>query len=612
MRGRPVRWAAVFASAVLLGLLPAVASKPSGAKSGKEEALQPTPPPAITWAHIELKGEYPEGDQLPGLFGAVSETLGEALSRLSKAAEDDELTGVVLHLKSPSLGWARLHEFRLAIRRIRDAGKKVVAYMDDGSTTEYLLATACDEIVMPESGTLMLLGLRAEVTFYKNLFDLLGIKADMMAVGEFKSAGEPFTRTSMSPAFRKEMEELLDDLYGIMVSMIAEGRHLSEQQVQAAIDSGPHLAHDAKKLGLIDHVAYEDQLKNLLRGKDEQAEVSLVRRYGKKKVDTDFSGFAGMVKMMNLLMGVETPRKSSKAPKIAVIHANGVIVTGKSSTDLLGTSVLGSDTLVKAIRTAADDETVKAIVLRVDSPGGSALASDLIWRALKQADKPVVVSMGDVAASGGYYISMGADYIFAEPGTLTGSIGVVGGKFALKGLYDKIGVTTEVLTRGKNSGLLSSLEGFSDSEREAMKRMLEGVYEQFVRKAAAGRKMEYEKLEALARGRVYSGKRAVELGLVDALGTLDDAVEHARKLAGLKDDEEYERLILPRATSPLEQLFGPLDPETSALRAMPPQTRAMLMLSGELRSHGQSVWPLVRLLENESTLLVLPYRLVIR
>jgi protease-4 len=565
-----------------------------------------------TWAHIELKGAYAEGPQMMGLFGEITENLAEALARLDKAAKDDAVTGVVLKIDGPSIGRGKLNEFRQAISRVKAKGKKVVAYLDSAGSGDYLVAAGCDEVVMPESGVLMLLGVRSEVSFYKNLFDFLGIKAEMLRVGEYKSAAEPYSRTEMSKEFREELEQVLGDFYDQMVETVATGRGLTAEKVKAAIDNGPHTASAAKELGLITRVAYEDDLPGILKGDKADATIKLAKRYGKKKIDTDFSGFAGMVKMMNMLMGLEPQTRRSLNPKIAVIHATGMIMPGQSSSDILGDSVLGGDTLVKAIEKAASDATVKAIVLRVDSPGGSALASDLIWRAIEKVEKPVVASMGDVAGSGGYYIAMGADAIFAEPGTITGSIGVVGGKIALEGLYKKIGITTSVVARGKNSGILSSTTGFTDSEREAMTKLLLDIYKQFTEKAAKGRKMEYDKLEKLARGRIYSGATAVKLGLVDKLGTLEDAVEHAKQLAKLGPDDKVERMILPKPSSPLESLLGPLNPDeqtrvsaestlAAALKAISPD------LADDLRNAAQ-----INQLARESRLMLMPFTIRIR
>lgn len=564
---------------------------------------------SVTWGHIELKGGYDEGAQAPGLFGELKENLAGALARFDKAADDDNLKGLIVHINSPELGWAKMSAFRQAIQRVRDKGKKVYGYLESAGNLDYLLATACDEIVVPESGVLMLVGLRAEVGFYKTLLDKLGIKAEMLRVGEYKSAAEPYSRTEMSPEFRKEMEALLDDLYAHMKHIVAESRKLDEDKVASAIDNGPMTAGRAKELGLIDRVAYEDEIRKSIDESVAPKTVKLTMRYGRKKIDTDFSGFGGMMKFMELVMGVEPAKRKTSTPKIAVINAHGAINTGKSKTDLFGSSSLGSETLIKAIRTANKDSQVKAIVLRVDSPGGSALASDLIWRELELVNKPFVASMGDVAASGGYYISMGADRIFAEPGTITGSIGVVGGKLALEGLYGKLGINTSVISRGKNSGVLSSTTPFANGERESMQALLNDIYAQFTRKAAVGRKMDLDKLEPLARGRIYAGSAALKIGLVDELGSLDDAVASAKKMAGLSEDEKVERLVLPKAVNPLEALFGPLDPnsETQSQAA-----RAMLQMLRELSpevADSAHAWSMLQLLSREPALTVLPFQI---
>lgn len=558
------------------------------------------------WAHIIIKGSYPEGPQMPGLFGDVTESLADITRRLDKAADDKSLSGVILHLKGTQLGWAKINELRVAIEQVRKKDKKVYAWIESGMTKDYLIATACDQIVMPESAMLILLGMRAEVSFYKNLFDWLDVKPDVLRVGEYKSAAEPYTRTEMSPAFREEMEAMLDDYFRQIKDMISKSRKLSDKKVEAAINAGPYMAAEAKKQGLVDHIAYEDQLPELITKGKPKTEVKIIKKYAKKRLDTDFSGIAGLIKLMDLLAGTNSSQRSGSGPKIAVIYATGAIMSGSSSQGgLLGVQVLGSDTFIKAVEKAAEDDQVKAIVLRVDSPGGSALASDLMWRSLKEANKPIVVSMGDVAASGGYYISMGANRIYAEPGTLTGSIGVVGGKLAVEGLYNKIGITTSVISRGKNSGTFSPMTGFSESERAAVTKMLKTVYQQFTEKAAEGRHMKYDKLEKLARGRVYTGAMAEKNGLVDELGTLDDAIEHARELGEIPKDQKFEKLILPRPTSPFEQLFGPIDAQASQSQQL---SRMLNLLSPELGQQLKQL-DLVNLLAREKTLTLMPFQI---
>lgn len=502
------------------------------------------------WAEITLKGSYPESTQLPGLFGDLIEGLGTCMDRLHQAARDKSIRGVLLRIEGVEIGWARLNELQSAIAEVRASGKPVWASMDDAGNKDYLLATACDRILMPESGTLMLTGLQAEVTFYKNLFDKLDIKADMLRVGAFKSAAEPYTRTEMSDEFREEMEVILDDYYASMVNQISMARKLSDESVKGIIDEGLISVPRAKELGLIDNVAYEDQLVTLIAGGDGSLDVRIREDYRKKQMSTELDIFS----LMELLAGGSSDSGSTR-PRIAVLRLEGAIVSGSDPMSLFSESSINSDKIVPLIHKLAADDNVKAIVLRVDSPGGSALASDLIWRALEASGKPIIASMSDTAASGGYYISMGADTIFAEPGTLTGSIGVIGGKIAFDGLLKKVGVTTSVIRRGKNSGVMSITESFSDSEREAMQQMLNQTYEQFTRKAAAGRKMDHAALEALARGRVYTGRQAKEIGLVDELGTLADAIAHARKLVG-DEAGKLELEDLPRPQSPLQMLMG--------------------------------------------------------
>jgi protease-4 len=306
------------------------------------------------------------------------------------------------------------------------------------------------------------------------------------------------------------------------------------------------------------------------------------------------------MKLMEMMMGTESTSKGGRSPKIAVVYAVGTIMPGESKPGFMSDEALGGETIAKAIRQAEEDAKVKAIVLRVDSPGGSALASDLIWREVVRAKKPVVASMGDIAASGGYYISMGAKKIFAEPGTLTGSIGVVGGKLAIKGLLTKIGVTTEVIRRGKNSGTLSITDPFTDEERDAWKRMMTETYGQFTTKAAAGRKMNLEKLESLAQGRVFSGRMAVENGLVDTLGTLEDAIAAAKEMAGLKAADKVEILILPQPKSFFEHLFGGAELEA--------ETRATaLELAPQLVRQAASAQLLIKLF-SERAVAIMPYR----
>lgn len=510
-----------------------------------------------TLALFALDSDLPEGPGAGGFLGDLAPGLHKIIERIDRAAKDDKIGGIVLRLQNPALGSGKVGELRAAVARARKAGKKVYALVDDITNGDYLLAAACDEIVMPPSGSVTVSGVRAEVTFYKDLLDKVGVKADMLQVGDFKGAAEPVTRSEMSPEFRQQFESVVDDLYNQMVDTIAAERKLDRGRVKDLLDQGLFTAAGAKEAGLIDRVAYEDEFRAWLKDQDKADEIKLADDYGKQKIDVDFSGFGGMMKLMEMISGGGETKKKSSGKKIAIVYAVGVIMPGESASGLFE-ATLGGETLVKALRKAEEDEDVAAIVLRVNSPGGSALASDLVWREVTRIKKPIVASMGDMAASGGYYISMGADKILAEPRTLTGSIGVVGGKMALAGLFNKLGIKTEVISRGKNSGWESMEQPFTASEREAWLSIMKDIYKQFTTKAAEGRKMEVAQLESLAQGRIYTGRQAVSNKLVDQLGTLDDAVDEAKKLAGIGENESVERLILPEPKSFFEELLmGP-------------------------------------------------------
>jgi len=515
-------------------------------------------------AHIKITGSLPESPGQMTFFGDLGVDLRKTIARLDKAAKDRRVAGVVLEIGPAALSRGKLNELREAISRIRADGKKVYAQLESAMGLQFLLATACDEIVMPEAGMVLIPGVHAEVAYYKELLEKIGIEADMMHVGESKGAAEPLTRTNMSEGVRKNLTALVDDVFDQMVTMIASDRNLKVDEVRDLIDQGLLTVTKAHEVGLIDHVAYPDEFRTQLQAEYEADELVYVVNYGKKRVDTDFSGPMGMIKLFQKIIGAGSGSGSSKGPKIAVVYAVGPIMSGKSESGF-GGQTMGSDTIIKALNEANDDDQVKAIVLRINSPGGSALASDLMWRATQTIEKPIVASMGDVAASGGYYIAMGADRIMAEPGTVTGSIGVVGGKLALGGLYDKIGITTDKISRGQNSGMFTATTKFSEGEREVVQKMMHDVYRLFTTKAAAGRDIPLEQLEALAGGQVYTGRDAKRNGLVDELGTLQDAIRAAKQLAGLDPESKAELKILPEPENPFELIFGAdLDKEHEA------------------------------------------------
>ena len=548
-------------------------------------------PPVI--AHIKIMGDLSEGATESGLFSsAVPDTLRSIQDRIEKAAKDPAVVALYLEVEDVSIGWGKLDEMESALQKFRKSGKKIFAWTASEESKDYLVAAMADEVAVPESVSLMILGVQSSVTFYKELFDLIGVRADMLKVGDFKSAVEPYTRSNLSGPARKQLESMIDDFYTqSLVGRIARFRKskgLDDAKVIKAIDEAPLVAALAKELGFVDKLDYYENYTSTLGKACGKTEATLSKNYGKPKSKDDEMDFSNPFALLKALSPTKT--KESKNPKIAIIHAIGEIVSGKSSFGFTGGETVGSTTLIEAIQKAESDPTVKAIILRIDSPGGSALASDLIHAELMRCKKPIIASMSDVAASGGYYIASGAKRIMAEPSTITGSIGVFGGKVALGGAYEKVGIRTDVVKRGANAGINSMERVFNDSERKAMTRVIEAIYEQFLDRALkgrerAGKKMTKEELTKLAGGRVWTGRQALENGLVDQLGTLEDAIVWAVKEANLPKDQRPELLDLPKGKNLFDSLLD-IKLQVSAESALLEKLNLM-GLSSEAKALGQ-------------------------
>jgi protease-4 len=494
------------------------------------------------------------------------------MESLDRAATDPKVRAVVVRVSVlPDSGWGKVQELRDAITRFRKSGKPAYAHLEIGGNKEYYLATACTKIYAVPSALLDVTGLHSEVMFFRNTLDKLGVEAQFEGVGKYKNAPNQFTETGFTEAHREQMEALLDSIYGQYVAAIASARGKTPEEVQAIVNAGPYEGRDALRAGLVDELLYEDQIEERLK-----AERITPGRYVRSG-----SGFS--------LDG---------RPKVALVYAVGDIAPGESQNGPLGSEMAGSDTVAGAIREARKDDSIKAIVLRVDSPGGSGTASDVIWREvmLARRSKPVVVSMGDVAASGGYYIGMGSDGIVAQPATITGSIGVFGGKFSLHGLYDKIGVTKELLSRGDRAAMFSEYRPWTDDERARIRTLMVSFYKDFVGKVAQGRKKSYEDIDAVAQGRVWTGSDALQHGLVDRLGGMDVAMAMAKEKARIGRDQEVNLVILPERKGFLDLLLE--RQEEGALEAVPSDARVLLR------------W--VRLLGDSQILARLPFDLKIR
>ncbi len=570
-------------------------------------------------AHIKLTGKLDEAPTpLNPLLGVHPENLHSKLERIQKAKNDRKVNLLLLEIanlgadQGLSATWGRVNELRAAVADFRAGGKKAYAYLESGGTMDYLVASACDEILMDPSSILKLTGVRLEFSHYKELLDKIGVKADYIQIGDYKGASEPYTRTDMSPAYRKQVELVADDYYDYLAQTVAasrKGKKLTADLVKKIMDEGPFTAKGAALLGLIDRPGTPADLFDTIEKETGADNIRLFREYAKAKPQE--LHLTNPVELMKLLNPIKEAKGSDK-PKVAIIYVCGEIVTGKSTQGIFGDYTAGHETLLEAIQQAEEDPTVKAIVVRVDSPGGSALASDLVWQQLRRSKKPVVTSMGDLAASGGYYIGMAGRKVFAEPGTLTGSIGVVGGKLALDGVYEKVGITRDVVSRGANAGAMARFGPFTKKEREVITEQMTATYEDFVAKAMAsrakaGRTFTRAEMEKLAAGRLWSGRQAKANGLVDELGTLDDAVRAAATLAKMGTGEP-ELLMLPKARSLLDVL---LEYGLEGLPTGAHANLAALAVVPELADDVRAVAGLLRL-RDDSVWVVLPYRVTVK
>ncbi|MCP4918844.1 MAG: signal peptide peptidase SppA [Proteobacteria bacterium] len=497
------------------------------------------------WLDVHLRGPIHDGPKPDSLIvdpEQIPLTVHDISAAIHAAAADDDIDGLVLHLDGHGLGLAGAQDIRSALVAFDEAGKECRAWSKVYENIDWYLASACGELHIHPEGVPMAIGLKVSTTYFAGTFEKLGVSGDFERVGEFKSAIETYENTAPSEPTIHMYTELLDSLYTTFVQDIADGREMSFAEVQALVDDPPVTAQTAVDRGMLDAMTYKDEF-------DEQIEAELV----------DLDGYAADLR--------NSWRRSSE--QVAVVHLQGTIIDGESTSGGFGGDNIGDITTVELLERLKDDEDVIAVVLRVDSPGGSALSSDVMWRAIEQLaeEKPVVASMAGYAASGGYYISMPADYIVAEPSTLTGSIGVFGGKFALAGLYEKLGVTTWTQQRGDLANLYNTTEPFSEAERKAIRTRIVAFYDTFVQKAADGRGMTWDEIDAVAGGRVWTGAQAVEVGLVDEVGSLEDAIAIAIELAAPEDPDDIGRRILPRRQTLMEAILKSLNEQQASVDA---------------------------------------------
>jgi protease-4 len=532
-------------------------------------------------------------DDVVGQFlGRDADTVSQLVDGLRRAKTDAGVTGLLLvpsTLEQPY--WAKLQELRAAILDFRQSGKPVTAFLEYGGDREYYVASAADKVYLLPSSPLDVTGIASYEVFLRGAFDKVGAQPDYLHVGEYKSAPNQLTERAMPPAHREMAESLNREAFEQMVNAVAEARKKRPEELRALIDRAPLTPQAALAGGLVDGLAYADELDD---------KVPALKDLEERSIDGG-----------DYVRTVPGPPAFRRRPahRIAVIYAVGTIVSGNGGFNPSDGALIGSDSLVDDIRRVRDDDSIDAVVLRIDSPGGSSVASDVIWRELmllRQGDarRPLVASMSDLAASGGYYIAMAADAIVAQPGTLTGSIGIFTGKIAVGGTLAKLGIGQETITSGADADIYSPFAPFSPAQRDKLQTVLDTFYAGFVQKAADSRKMTTQQVDAVARGRVWTGRQAQERGLVDTLGGLDVAIAEARTRAEIPDDEAVEIVTYPRRRSFVEALTEQFDGGGGGLNVW------SVLVGGTERKALASVTAPLRLFRRGEPLALMPFTFV--
>jgi protease-4 len=515
---------------------------------------------------LQLEGDIPERAPVEVPFGALADrpapTVTNVWMLLRKAAVDSRIKAVVLEPSSLGVGWGKLEEFRADLEQFKKSGKPLYAWLKTPGSREYYLASTADRIYLGPSDWVNVKGMRVETMYFKKTLDKLGVDVQVEHDGRYKDFGDMFTRSSMSPETREVMTTVVDGLYDNLIGHIATGRKKTPDAVRSLMDQGPFLANDALHDGLVDTLGYEDQMFADLQKKVNSGELHKLSTGPYLKVSADSLGLEGH-------------------HRIAMLVGDGTITRGGADDDGVSDEGIRAAGFNKLLHRIAGDSSVEGVVVRIDSPGGDAVASDEIWREMNllSKKKAVVISMSDTAASGGYYMAMTGDPVVAYPGTLTGSIGVVFGKPNLHGLYDKLGVTKDSLERGRFAGIDSDYRDLSPDELAKLKEGIDANYHDFVAKVADARRRPYDTIEPLAQGRVWLGAQAASNGLVDELGGIDRAIELVKKKAHIPASEHVAIVMYPPRRSILDVLFGHSTDTgiESRLRRMLPWTKAGLL-----------------------------------
>ena len=526
----------------------------------KEEASSKKKTKPGVVAVFQMRGavlETPAADD--PLNAGQGESLKDLVARLEAARDDEDVKALAIMMGGASMGSAQLEELHGTIKAIRDDHKPVYFYGDNLSFGGLALASAGSQISVAPVGDVMILGLYGEQLYLRGLLEKLHVRPDYSTCGAYKSAAELFMREGPSEAAAEMQNWLFDSLFECYVNQIATGRGVSADKVKGWIDEGVYTAGEAVELGIIDKAEVHADFANFLK-QTHGEDIKLDFSYGKKeKGKVDLSNPFAFLKIWAEMLESTAEGKSDES--VAIVYVEGPIVPGQPDPSPFGSqNVAYSDPIRKALDKAAEDDSVKAVVLRVNSPGGSAVASEIILQATKRvaAKKPFVVSMGNVAGSGGYYVSCGTDTIFADKSTITASIGVVTGKLATREMWKQMGIQWHPISRGRNSGMLASGDMFTDEQRDLMQNFMDDIYGDFKDHVLAARGDRLKKpIEQLAEGRVFTGQQALELGLVDKIGTLDDAIAFAAERAHL-DDDDFDVRVIPKPKNFMEQLMEEL------------------------------------------------------
>lgn len=533
-------------------------------------------PPAVkahSYLEINLSGELQEkatADFFMSFFGMRPPlSMYDLWLNFQKAKRDSRIKIILLRLGYLQCGWAKIHELRDLVLDFRKTGKKVYATIEEtiDADKEYYLATACDRIIFHPSGLMFLNGIGGSIPFFKKGLDKLGVEYEWERIEKYKTAMNQFTEEGFTPAHKEMMESLYGETYSHYLNKVAETRGKSKEDIKALLDHGFFQGPKAKEAGLVDDLLYEDELQNILRLNEKKISKISHERY---------------LNIRPSSLGLYTGRK------IALIYGMGTIITGEGMYQMMGSS-----TVARWIRQARNDKSIEAVVFRVDSPGGSSVGSDVIWRevSLTKKEKPVIVSMSDLAGSGGYWVAMSAHKIVAQPQTWTGSIGVYFGKPNLIKLYDKLGITSERFTFGDKADILSTFREWTSEERQIIQTEIEWIYDQFLTKVAKGRNMTKEEVNKIGKGRVWTGNQAVNRGLVDELGGLSKAIDLAKELAGIPEAEQVQLVVQPKKISFFDIIFGGKYIKTNL----------------DMNSQLEKIFSSLQLLENERIWALMPF-----